>query len=100
MAKLSGYDRFKILKKAAELMIERQEDLGRTISLEEGKAIAEGRLEANRAVETMMGSAEEAKRIHGRPSRSTARRAAAGRSPSPSGCRAASSWPSPRSTSR
>ena len=65
MAKLSGYDRFRILRKAADLMVERQEDLGRTISLEEGKAIAEGRLEANRAVETIMGSAEEAKRIHG-----------------------------------
>jgi glyceraldehyde-3-phosphate dehydrogenase (NADP+) len=65
MAKLSGYDRFRILRKAAELMAQRQEDLGRTISLEEGKAIAEGRLEANRAVETMLGSAEEAKRIHG-----------------------------------
>src|SRR5215831_8833662 len=65
MARLSGYDRFNILRKAAELMVARQEDLGRTISLEEGKVIAEGRLEANRAVETILGSAEEAKRIHG-----------------------------------
>jgi acyl-CoA reductase-like NAD-dependent aldehyde dehydrogenase len=65
MAKLSGYDRFKILRKAADLMVARQEDLGRTISLEEGKVIAEGRLEASRAVETILGSAEEAKRIHG-----------------------------------
>jgi acyl-CoA reductase-like NAD-dependent aldehyde dehydrogenase len=65
MAKLSGYDRWKILTKAAELMAARQEDLGRTISAEEGKIIAEGRLEANRAYETIMGSAEEAKRLHG-----------------------------------
>src|SRR5215470_4526690 len=65
MAKLSGYDRYRILRKAADLMVARQEDLGRTISMEEGKAIAEGRLEANRAVETILGSAEEAKRIHG-----------------------------------
>jgi acyl-CoA reductase-like NAD-dependent aldehyde dehydrogenase len=65
MAKLSGYDRFRILRKAADLMAARQEDLGRTISLEEGKAISEGRLEASRAVETILGSAEEAKRIHG-----------------------------------
>src|SRR5215813_963600 len=65
MAKLSGYDRYRILHKAAELMVARQEHLGRTISMEEGKAIAEGRLEANRAVETILGSAEEAKRIHG-----------------------------------
>jgi acyl-CoA reductase-like NAD-dependent aldehyde dehydrogenase len=33
--------------------------------MEEGKIIVEGRGEASRAVETMMGSAEEAKRIHG-----------------------------------
>src|SRR5215471_3266782 len=65
MAKLTGYDRYRILRKAADLMVARQEDLGRTISMEEGKALAEGRLEANRAVETILGSAEEAKRIHG-----------------------------------
>lgn len=65
MAKLPGYDRSRILRKAADLMLARQEDLGRTISLEEGKALAEGRLEVSRAVETIIGSAEEAKRIHG-----------------------------------
>ncbi|OGQ79722.1 MAG: aldehyde dehydrogenase [Deltaproteobacteria bacterium RIFCSPLOWO2_12_FULL_60_19] len=65
MAKLSSYDRWKILRKAADLMAARNEELGRIISTEEGKVIAEGRGEANRAVETMMGSAEEAKRIHG-----------------------------------
>ena len=65
MAKLSGYERWKILRKAADLMAARNEELGRLISTEEGKIIAEGCLEASRAVETMMGSAEEAKRIHG-----------------------------------
>ncbi len=65
MAKLPGYERWKILRKAADLMAARNEELGRLISTEEGKIIAEGRLEANRAVETIMGSAEEAKRIHG-----------------------------------
>jgi acyl-CoA reductase-like NAD-dependent aldehyde dehydrogenase len=65
MARLSGYERWKILKKAAELVEARQEELGRLISLEEGKIIGEGRAEARRAVETLMGSAEEAKRIHG-----------------------------------
>ncbi|HEY3304814.1 MAG TPA: aldehyde dehydrogenase family protein [Candidatus Binatia bacterium] len=65
MAKLSGYERWKILRKAADLMAARNEELGRIISREEGKVITEGRGEANRAVETMMGSAEEAKRIHG-----------------------------------
>jgi acyl-CoA reductase-like NAD-dependent aldehyde dehydrogenase len=65
MAKLSSYDRWKILRKAADLMAARNEELGQLISKEEGKVIAEGRGEASRAVETMMGSAEEAKRIHG-----------------------------------
>ena len=65
IAKLSGYERWRILRKAADLMAARNEELGRLISTEEGKILAEGRFEANRAVETMMGSAEEAKRIHG-----------------------------------
>jgi acyl-CoA reductase-like NAD-dependent aldehyde dehydrogenase len=65
MAKLSGYDRWQILRKAAELIAARTEELGQIISKEEGKIIAEGRLEASRAFETIMGSAEEAKRIHG-----------------------------------
>ncbi len=65
MARLSGYERFQILRKAADLLAAHQEDLGQTISREEGKIIAEGRLEASRAVETILGSAEEAKRMHG-----------------------------------
>jgi len=65
MAKLSSYERWKILRKAADTMAARNEELGRLISMEEGKIIAEGRGEASRAVETMMGSAEEAKRLHG-----------------------------------
>ncbi|MEA2658420.1 MAG: hypothetical protein QOF64_1011 [Candidatus Binatota bacterium] len=65
MAKLSSYERWKILRKAADLMAARNDELGQVISKEEGKVIAEGRGEASRAVETIMSSAEEAKRIHG-----------------------------------
>ena len=65
MAKLSSYERWKILRKAADMMAARNEELGQIISKEEGKIIAEGRGEASRAVETMMGSAEEAKRLQG-----------------------------------
>ncbi len=65
MAKLSSYERWKILRKAADMMAARNEELGQLISKEEGKIIAEGRGEANRAVETIMGSAEEAKRLYG-----------------------------------
>ncbi|MSR83489.1 MAG: aldehyde dehydrogenase family protein [Candidatus Latescibacteria bacterium] len=65
MAKLTAYQRYQILHKASELMTERLEDLGRTITLEEGKVIAEGRTEAARAQETITLSAEEAKRLNG-----------------------------------
>ncbi len=61
--KTSGYDRYNILMRAAALMNERLEDLARTITMEEGKIIAEARLEVDRARETIVGSAEEAKRL-------------------------------------
>jgi glyceraldehyde-3-phosphate dehydrogenase (NADP+) len=63
MRKLTGYERFRILRKAADLMTQRSEDLARTITLEEGKIIAEARIEATRAVEIIQLSAEEAKRL-------------------------------------
>jgi glyceraldehyde-3-phosphate dehydrogenase (NADP+) len=65
MAELPAYQRYRILHRAAELMEERAEDLGRTITLEEGKIIAEGRGEAQRSIQTMILSAEEAKRLYG-----------------------------------
>ncbi len=65
MRKLSGYERFQILRKAADAMFARQKELGRIISLEEGKTIGEGTFEASRAAETMELSAEEAKRLGG-----------------------------------
>jgi glyceraldehyde-3-phosphate dehydrogenase (NADP+) len=65
MAKTPGYKRYQILLKAAQLMAERADDLGRTISLEEGKTLVEGKMEVLRAKETMELSAEEAKRIEG-----------------------------------
>ena len=46
-------------------MAERQEKLGRLISSEEGKILAEGIFEASRAKETIELSAEEAKRLDG-----------------------------------
>lgn len=65
MAKLTGYQRYEILHRASELMVERVEDLARIITLEEGKIIAEGRIEARRAAEIINLSAEEAKRLYG-----------------------------------
>jgi len=65
MAKLSSYERWKILHRAADLLSARAGELGTLISKEEGKILAEGRVEALRAVDTIMESAEEAKRVHG-----------------------------------
>ena len=65
MAKLPAYERYAILRRAADLMAERVEDLGQTITLEEGKVISEGRGEVQRAIQTITLSAEEAKRLHG-----------------------------------
>ena len=65
MAKLTAWDRYQILRKAAEKLEARTEEFARTITLEEGKVIAEGRIEVGRSVQTLMLSAEEARRIHG-----------------------------------
>jgi acyl-CoA reductase-like NAD-dependent aldehyde dehydrogenase len=65
MRKLPGYDRFQILRKAADLMLARQQELGKIISLEVGKTLAEGVFEVTRAAETIELSAEEAKRLGG-----------------------------------
>jgi glyceraldehyde-3-phosphate dehydrogenase (NADP+) len=65
MRRMPALERYEKLMKAARLLEQRQEDFGRTISLEEGKVISEGRFEASRAVQTLIGSAEEAKRLLG-----------------------------------
>jgi len=65
MRAIPGYERFQILRRAADIIGERSEKLGRLISTEEGKTLAEGVFEVTRAAETMELSAEEAKRIGG-----------------------------------
>jgi acyl-CoA reductase-like NAD-dependent aldehyde dehydrogenase len=65
MRALPAFERAQILARAAHLMDDRVAELGRLISQEEGKVLAEGRLEAERAVETMRISAEEARRLNG-----------------------------------
>ena len=65
MREMPAYERYQLLDKAARLMYERQQDLGRTITLEEGKVLAEGLGEAGRSAETITLSAEEAKRLTG-----------------------------------
>jgi len=65
MAGMTGYERYRLLHRAAELLEERKEDFARTITLEEGKILAEARIETSRAAEIINLSAEEAKRLYG-----------------------------------
>ena len=63
MRKIPGFDRYHFLMRAAKLMDEQLDDLAETITREEGKILAESRLEVSRAGETLIGAAEEAKRL-------------------------------------
>ncbi|HEX4070132.1 MAG TPA: aldehyde dehydrogenase family protein [Planctomycetaceae bacterium] len=65
MRKMPAFDRGHLLRRAAEIMKRREDELARTISAEEGKILAEARFEASRARETIEVSAEEAKRVVG-----------------------------------
>jgi acyl-CoA reductase-like NAD-dependent aldehyde dehydrogenase len=65
MRKLPGYERAQILRRAAQGMREKSEELATTLSREEGKILAEARFEVARATEVIELSAEEAKRLGG-----------------------------------
>ena len=65
MRRMPGYERYKILRRAADLIAQHRQELGELISREEGKILAEGLLEASRAQQTLEISAEEAKRLGG-----------------------------------
>ncbi|GAA0300263.1 acyl-CoA reductase-like NAD-dependent aldehyde dehydrogenase [Gracilibacillus halotolerans] len=62
---LSAYERYQILYKAANLLQEQKEEMAQIIMQEAGKPIKQSRGEVDRAVETLLVSAEEAKRITG-----------------------------------
>ncbi|HEV3416698.1 MAG TPA: aldehyde dehydrogenase family protein [Pirellulales bacterium] len=65
MRRMPGYERYRILSKAARLIAERGDKLARIVSQEEGKILGESTVEVARAVETFELSAEEAKRLGG-----------------------------------
>src|ERR1700678_2558160 len=62
----SAYDRAKILKKTAELMRDRADRIARALTQEQGKPLAEAKMEVLHAAETFEWFAEEAKRAYGR----------------------------------
>jgi acyl-CoA reductase-like NAD-dependent aldehyde dehydrogenase len=65
MRKTTGYERFQMLRRTADLLQVRKLALAKTISLEEGKTLAEATAEVSRAAETIELCAEEAKRLSG-----------------------------------
>jgi glyceraldehyde-3-phosphate dehydrogenase (NADP+) len=65
MRALPALARAEILRRTADAVRARQPELGRLISLEEGKTLAEGEFEVGRAAETLALSADEAKRLGG-----------------------------------
>jgi len=65
MRKVSAYDRFLMLKRAAETIERQMEELASTITREEGKTIREARAEVSRSSQTLLLAAEEAKRLGG-----------------------------------
>src|SRR5437660_2425208 len=63
--KLSPWDRAKLLKKTAELMRERADGLARTMTMEQGKPLAEAKAEVLHSADTFEWFGEEGKRAYG-----------------------------------
>src|SRR5262245_45616554 len=63
--KLTAWDRAKVLKKTAELMRERADSIARTLTMEQGKPLAEAKAEIMHSADTFEWFAEEGKRAYG-----------------------------------
>lgn len=64
-SKRTAYDRAKVLKKTADLMRDRADAIARTMTLEQGKPVAEARAEVLHSADTYEWFAEEGKRAYG-----------------------------------
>jgi succinate-semialdehyde dehydrogenase/glutarate-semialdehyde dehydrogenase len=71
--KVSAFERSKIMRRAADLLRGRVEDVARLMTLEQGKPLREARIEVQAAADTTDWFAEEARRAYGRvvPARSS-----------------------------
>jgi len=65
MKKMSAYERFRALERAARMLSRSAQDFAKLLTLEVGKTIREAMGEVGRAVNTLTLSAEEAKRVLG-----------------------------------
>ena len=64
--KTSPYDRYMIMRKAAQLMRDRADRLATILTLEQGKVLAESRIEIMTSADIMDWYAEEGRRAYGR----------------------------------
>jgi succinate-semialdehyde dehydrogenase/glutarate-semialdehyde dehydrogenase len=62
---LTPYDRYEILRRAAEGLAQRREEMLATIVAETGFTVSDANGEVDRGYQTLLLSAEEAKRVHG-----------------------------------
>lgn len=62
---VSAFERYKVLRKAANLMRERADEIAQLMTLEQGKPLAEARMEALSAGDLIDWFAEEARRTYG-----------------------------------
>ena len=63
--KQSAWDRAKVLKKTAELVRQRADEIARTLTMEQGKPLAEAKAEILHSADTFEWFAEEGKRAYG-----------------------------------
>ena len=70
--KVSSFDRYKVMRKAAELMRTRAESIAPLLTMEQGKPVGEAKMEALAAADLIDWFAEEGRRTYGRtiPARS------------------------------
>lgn len=64
--KVSAFERSKVLRKAADLLRARADEIARIMTLEQGKPLAEARVEVMAGADTMDWFAEEGRRAYGR----------------------------------
>ncbi len=64
--KVSPFDRYKVMRRAADLIRERAEGIGRLMTMEQGKPLAEAKLELMAGADMIDWCAEEGRRSYGR----------------------------------
>ena len=86
---VAPFERCRIMRKAAQIMRERNDEIAPLMTMEQGKTLAEAKMEAMAAADVIEWFAEEAKRAYGRviPARGPGPLSRRGR-----GCRSACRW--------